>query len=486
MVCGYGQEAENRKQRKVKSSRLDNLTLRQQLVGADKKVNWIPGFGLEKELDWLKNMHDWLISKKNRFWGLALPIWECDKCGYFEVIGGKNELREKNVKGWDKFVGHSPHKPWIDEIKIKCDKCGYEMSRIEPVGNPWLDAGIVPFSTMPPTPPDGGASWFPADFITESFPGQFKNWFYSLLVMSTVLKGEPPFRTVLGFESVTGEDGRPMHKSWGNMVEFNKGASEIGVDVMRWMYSRAGPTTVLPFGYKPADEIRRRFMLILWNSFRFFVTQAKADNWFHPSSRAEGRQTSRSVAISGIATSSAKGGLLAMTNILDRWFLASLEETIELVTKSLDDYQSAPAVEGLETFVEDFSTWYIRRSRDRIGPAVAGREDKNACYKTMFEVLTTLSKLLAPFMPYISDYMYTVLTGEESVHLANWPEIREEGRRKREEGIERQMSLVREIASLGHGQRKSAGIPVRQPLSSIKMSWLFGKNALQFLKIPLS
>src|SRR3990167_4129488 len=174
-----------------------------------------------------------------------------------------------------------------------------------------------------------------------------------------------------------------------------------------------------------------------------------------------------------------------MTNILDRWILARLEETIELVTKSLDDYQSAPAVEGLETFVEDFSTWYIRRSRDRIGPAVAGREDKNACYKTMFEVLTTLSKLLAPFMPYISDYMYTVLTGEESVHLANWPEIREEGRRKREEGIERQMSLVREIASLGHGQRKSAGIPVRQPLSSIKVSSLLDRIGLEFEKLLL-
>ena len=468
-------------------------------------------------MDWLKNMHDWLISKKNRFWGLALPIWECDKCGYFEVIGGKNELREKNVKGWDKFVGHSPHKPWIDEIKIKCDKCGYEMSRIEPVGNPWLDAGIVPFSTMPPTPPDGGASWFPADFITESFPGQFKNWFYSLLVMSTVLKGEPPFRTVLGFESVTGEDGRPMHKSWGNMVEFNEGASEIGVDVMRWMYSKAGPTTVLPFGYKPADEIRRRFMLILWNSFRFFVTQAKSDNWMDNNYKNQGK------------------------NILDQWILARLEEAIELVTKSLDDYQSAPAAEGLETFVEDFSTWYIRRSRDRVGPAVADREDKNACYQTMFEVLTTLSKLLAPFMPYISDYMYTVLTGEESVHLADWPGIlygedsgvisaasldgvssirsarnprslrrrlqvgketkvlsgfssmiseipssaRPELNRKVLKGIIEQMKLVREVASLGHGERKAAGIPVRQPLSGIKVSSLLDRIELEFEKLLL-
>ena len=130
------------------------------------------------------------------------------------------------------------------------------------MGNPWLDAGIVPFSTLP-------EGWFPADFITECFPGQFKNWFYSLIVMSTVLAGKNPFKTILGFESVVGEDGRPMHKSWGNAINFSEGAGKIGVDVMRWMYAKAAPTFVLPFGYKTGDEIRRRFLLILWNSFRF-------------------------------------------------------------------------------------------------------------------------------------------------------------------------------------------------------------------------
>jgi len=483
------------KQSQVQSSKFkvqSSQTLRQQLMEAAKKVRWIPGFGLERELDWLKNMHDWLISKKNRFWGLALPIWECDKCGKFTVIGGKSELREKSVKGWDKFSGHSPHKPWIDEVKIKCEKCGGEMSRIEPVGNPWLDAGIVPFSTMP-------ANWFPADFITESFPGQFKNWFYSMLVMSTVLAGGPPFKTVLGFESVTGEDGRPMHKSWGNMVEFNEGAKKIGVDVMRWMYAKAGPTTVLPFGYKAGDEIRRRFMLILWNSFRFFVTQAKADNWINPSSRA------------------------IPTNILDKWILVRLKETILAVTKSLDDYQSAAATEALETLVEDFSTWYIRRSRDRVGPAASDMADKNAAYQTMYLILVDLSKLLAPFMPYISDYMYRILTGEESVHLASWPgdsrsarnprslprrlqvskkvkvlsgsssmvsEIPSSARPKLETGVSKvliieEMKLVREIASLGHGQRKTAGIPVRQPLSCIKVISLLDRIGPEFEKLLL-
>jgi len=189
-----------------------------------------------------------LISKKNRYWGLALPIYECKKCRHFAVIGSKAELKKRAVQGWDKFIGHTPHKPWIDEVKIKCSHCGETVSRIDPVGNPWLDAGIVPFSTLPKI-------WFPADFITEAFPGQFKNWFYAMLVMSTVLQKTNPFQTVLGYESVVGEDGRPMHKSWGNAIEFNQGAQKIGVDAMRWMYAKVLPTAVLPFGYKAGAEI---------------------------------------------------------------------------------------------------------------------------------------------------------------------------------------------------------------------------------------
>jgi isoleucyl-tRNA synthetase len=436
-------------QAKVKGQKEDKGTLRQQMIGVTKKIKWIPEFGLERELDWLNNMHDWLISKKNRFWGLALPIWECDKCGNFDVIGGKDELHEKSVKGWSTFDGHSPHKPWIDEVKVKCGKCGGQMTRIEPVGNPWLDAGIVPFSTLP-------EGWFPADFITESFPGQFKNWFYSLIVMSTVLAGKNPFKTILGFESVVGEDGRPMHKSWGNMIEFNEGAKKVGVDVMRWMFAKAAPTFVLPFGYKTGDEIRRRFLLILWNSFRFFVTNAKADGW------KPGRLTIND---------------LRFTNVLDTWILTRLDETIGKVTDSLDKFLSAPATEVLEKFTEDFSTWYIRRSRDRVGPTAKG-QDKENCYQTMYFVLTTLCRLLAPIMPYITDYMYMNLTGEESVHLAQWPQVGiwnlESGIRGRKtesnEEIIKQMQSVREIVGLGHAQRKLENIPLRQPLASITVS----------------
>ncbi|MDO8461046.1 MAG: class I tRNA ligase family protein, partial [bacterium] len=174
-------------------------TYREMMVEVAKKINWIPEWGLERELDWLKNMHDWLISKK-RYWGLALPIWECQKCGKFTVVGGHNELEEKAIEGWEKFDGQSPHRPWIDQVKVKCENCNEIALRIPDVGNPWLDAGIVPFSTL-------NEDWFPADFITESFPGQFKNWFYSLIAMSTALKNTNSFKTILGFASVRDEKG---------------------------------------------------------------------------------------------------------------------------------------------------------------------------------------------------------------------------------------------------------------------------------------
>ncbi|MEK7078526.1 MAG: class I tRNA ligase family protein, partial [Patescibacteria group bacterium] len=274
----------------VKSSKLKvkNLTLRERMVEVAKQIKWMPEFGLDRELDWLKNMHDWLISKKNRYWGLALPIYECKKCGAFDVVGSKKELKEKAVVGWEKFEGHSPHKPFIDEIKIKCSKCGGHAERIEAVGNPWLDAGIVPYSTMmednqgePLYLKDQSKwkEWFPANFITESFPGQFKNWFYAMIAISSVLENTFPFERVLGYGTMVGEDGRPMHKSWGNSVEFNEGADKIGVDVMRWMFARQNPADNMLFGYKKADEVRRQFYLMLWNTYKFFVEYANLDGY---------------------------------------------------------------------------------------------------------------------------------------------------------------------------------------------------------------
>lgn len=434
-------------------------TLRERMVEVAKKINWLPSFGLDRELDWLKNMHDWLISKKNRYWGLALPIWECASCGSFEVMGSKEELKERAVEGWDKFDGKSPHKPQIDEVKIKCSKCGAVAERIEPVGNPWLDAGIVPFSTISE---DNKASnfeptntkplylsdkkawmnWYPADFITESFPGQFKNWFYALIAMATVLENSNPFKTVLGFGTLLGEDGRPMHKSWGNSIEFNEGADKIGVDVMRWMYTRQNPSENMLFGYKVADEVRRKFHLKLWNVYNFFVTYANLDGYSPKKSLKP------------------KSGL----SILDKWIIARLNETVEKVSRALSKFDAYGASNEIESFVDDLSLWYVRRSRDRVGPAGEDKKDKNAFYDTTVYVLEVLSRLLAPFTPFMSDMIYKNLTKKDSVHLSDWPEA---SLKVKEKELILSMRRIREVVEKVHSERKSLGIAVRQPLASL-------------------
>ncbi|MBI2007588.1 MAG: isoleucine--tRNA ligase, partial [Candidatus Blackburnbacteria bacterium] len=440
--------------------------LREPMKKVAKEINWHPSFGLKRELDWLSNMHDWLISKK-RYWGLALPIWECKKCGHFEVIGGREELKEKAVRGWEKFEGNSPHRPWIDEIKIKCGKCGEVVERVPDVGNPWLDAGIVPFSTIsqdnrskPLYREDRGKweKWFPADFITESFPGQFKNWFYSLIAMSTVLENREPFKTVLGFGTLFGEDGRPMHKSWGNAIEFNKGADKIGVDVMRWMYARQDPAQNLLFGYHFAGQTRRDFHLMLWNIYSFFVTYANLDRWI-----SEGKTPVKT------------------KNVLDRWILSRLNETLGTITSALDKYDARTATIDIEKFVQDLSLWYVRRSRDRVGPNAPGGKDKDTCYSVLHHVLVSLSRLLAPFTPFVAEEMYKNLTGEDSVHLSNWPKVEKVTERDRE--LMRQMELVRKIVEKGHAARKEAKIPVRQPLASITVSCKEKLTDLGFLQL---
>ena len=444
------------------------FTLRERMKRVAKRINWIPEFGLKRELDWLDSMHDWLISKKNRYWGLALPIWECTKCGNFEVVGSKDELKKKTVEGWGKFEGKSPHKPQIDEIKIKCSKCGETVSRIEPVGDPWLDAGIVPFSTISGnnkskplylTDREEWLKWYPVDFITESFPGQFKNWFYAMIAMSTVLEDREPFKSVLGFASLLAEDGRPMHKSWGNSIEFNEGADKIGVDVLRWMYIRQDPGQNLLFGYKAADETRRQFHLKLWNIYNFFVTYANLDGW-------------KPKAYSVQRTASSQ-------NVLDRWILIRLEETIEIVTECLEKYDPYNSSGAIDKFVDDLSLWYIRRSRGRVGFGTEDENDKNEFYNTCYCVLTELSKILAPFNPFISEVICKNLTKEESVHLADWPKAKILS--EEDTQILGEMQIVRNVVEKGHSLRKEGGLPVRQPLLSLATTYPQPLQDLQVL-----
>lgn len=447
-------------------------TLRQRMIAVAKKIAWMPEFGLDRELDWLKNMHDWLISKKNRYWGLALPIYECKECGSFEVIGSKEELRQRAVEGWTAFEGRSPHKPYIDEVKIRCAACGQIVSRIDDVGNPWLDAGIVPYSTIAEknqgTPlylkdKNIWKEWFPVDFITESFPGQFKNWFYALIAESTVLEDAPPFKRVLGFGTLLGEDGRPMHKSWGNAIEFGEGADKIGVDVIRWMFVRHNPSENMLFGYKHADEVRRTFYLILWNVYKFFMQYAVLDR-FIPTH-----------------------GVPHTDSVLDVWILSRLSDLSSNAHLFMSSFNAKDAAHEVERFVDDLSTWYLRRSRERVWVSAESEQDKQSFYETMHYVLVNLSIILSPFMPFISEEMYTNLTGKESVHLADWPTISE---KLRDEKLEKEMNVGRKVVEIGHAIRKEKKIKLRQPLSAAwhneNKSGLTNINIMHILKRELN
>ncbi|HUK51529.1 MAG TPA: class I tRNA ligase family protein, partial [Terriglobales bacterium] len=436
--------------------------LRYQIMDVTKQIRWIPEFGMSMELDWLRNMSDWMISKK-RYWGLALPIWECKKCKQFEVIGGKEQLKERAVEGWSKFEGHSPHRPWIDEVKIQCRKCGGTLTRISDVGNPWLDAGIVAYSTMSYfSNRSYWDAWFPADFICEALPGQFRNWFYSLLAMSTVLEKRQPCRVCFGHGNVLAEDGREMHKSLGTAIWFDDAAKRIGADIIRWMYAAAKVEPNMRFGYKLADDVKRRFLLPLWNVYSFFITYASLDNW-----RPEERKVERSP--------------------LDRWILSKLQTLIGTVTSDMEDYNAEDACAALEEFVDDLSKWYVRRSRRRFWKSEADA-DKEAAYSTLYTVLVAVVELLAPFIPFVTEEIYQNLVrgidpqAPPSVHHNTWPAPKPSLVDKE---LEQSMDMALDVCNLGHAARNTSGIKVRQPLQEVvvvaereKLNHLFSMGEL--------
>ncbi len=423
--------------------------LREHMVDATHKINWIPEFGLARELDWLRNMDDWMISKK-RYYGLALPIYPC-ACGNVDVIGSVDELQERAVEGWEKYEGHSPHRPWVDEVRIACSSCGEKVSRITDVGNPWLDAGIVPYATLDYTHTrEAGLwhDWFPADFITESFPGQFRNWFYAMLAMSAVLEQREPFRAVLGHAQVRDEKGEEMHKSKGNAIWFDEAADKMGADPMRWLFMRHNPATNVNFGYAAGDEVRRNLVLTLWNTYSFFVTYANIDGW-QPDGAAP----------------------LASDNELDRWLLSELHQLIADVTSGLESYETAMPARRVESFVELLSNWYVRRSRRRFWKS-EDDGDKQSAYSTLHHCLVTLVKLMSPFTPFLSEELYQNLnsarSGAEdappSVHLCDWPDADASAI---DETLNDEMRTAMRLASLGRAARSKAGIKVRQPLQCV-------------------
>ena len=438
--------------------------LRQPMMAVTSQINWVPEFGRDRELDWLRNMHDWMISKK-RYWGLALPIWECGQCGHFDVIGSREELQQRAVLGWEVFDGHSPHRPYIDAVQITCGRCGAPTARIKDVGNPWLDAGIVSMSTMGyQTDHALWQKWFPADFITESFPGQFRNWFYSLLAMATALEGRPPTQTILGYATVLAEDGRAMHKSWGNMIEFNEAADNIGADVMRWMFCGQRYEADMLFGYHVADETRRRFLLPLWNVYSFFVTYANLDGWTPTRTLPHSRSSATTQAVQHPRMGEGREGV---RGDLDRWILARLARLTAEMTTALDEYYAYRLTKPVEEFLDDLSNWYLRRSRRRFWKSEADA-DKQAAYATLYQVLVTLVKLLAPITPFVTETLYQNLVRSVdpqaplSVHHCAWPQP---DLTALDDLLLNEMAVARTVVTLGHALRSANGLKVRQPLS---------------------
>ncbi len=431
-------------------------SLRYQIMDRVDKINWYPSFGYDREMDWLRNMHDWMISKK-RYYGLALPIYECQECNHFTVIGSKEELKERAVAGWEAFEGHTPHRPYIDAVKIACPECGAQVSRIKDVGNPWLDAGIVAFSTVHYSEDrDYWEKWYPADWISESFPGQFRNWFYSLLAQSTVLSDKEPFKALFGYASVTAEDGREMHKSWGNAIEFNDAAEKMGADTMRWLYTSAKPEQNLRFGYGRGDEARRRFMIPLWNVYSFFTTYANLDGWV-PTTTAVLEDRPSPV------TAHAE---------LDSWIRERVSETTLQVRAALDVYDAEKATQALEALLDDVSNWYVRRSRRRFWKS-EGDDDKNAAYLTLYQVLVKFVRLLAPFLPFTTESIYQNLVrsvddqAPESVHHTLYPTA---NANDLNELLLNKMRLAITTAGLGRSARGAADVKLRQPLAKARVN----------------
>ena len=439
--------------------------LRPALLEANATVEWTPAYMGKRMDDWLRNMGDWNISRR-RYYGLPLPIYEC-ACGHVTLVGSKAELAERAVSGLDQL--EELRRPWVDEVPIRCEACGETVRRIPEVGDVWLDAGIVPFSTLgwesPEYVPQGYATgaakglttadlpdhaywedWFPADWVTE-MREQIRLWFYSQLLMSVALVGRAPFRKVLGYEKMLDEHGREMHGSWGNMIEAEDAFTRMGADVMRWQYCGQPPNQNLLFGFGPAHEIRRR-LLTLWNSVRFLVDYANIEGWTPTWSELE-------------------SGPAGELQPLDRWLVARTDAFVAEATAGYEDWLTVNVVRAFESFVDDVSNWYIRRSRRRFYGRAGGYEGDVTAFRVLWYALVQGIRAVSPLMPFLTDHLWRVLTAPcadapSSVHLAGWPEPSAP-----DDDLLKEVAELRRVVELGRQARSGTGVNLRQPLRSL-------------------
>ncbi len=414
--------------------------LREKLIANNETINWVPGYFKEGRFgEWLREIKDWGISRE-RYWGTPLPIW-MNEDGEMICIGSFEELKKlakEPEKVGDNF---DPHKPFVDEIVLSKD--GKEYQRIPEVLDVWFDSGAMPF-----------AQWhypfenkeridkslsYPADFISEAVD-QTRGWFYTLLAVATLMEKEAPYKNVICLGHILDKNGKKMSKSKGNVVDPWKVFDIYGSDALRWyLYTINQPGLPKNFDEEGVKQVVRRFMLTLWNTYSFFVTYANIDG-FVPSEKQK----------------------IAPKNILDKWIWARRNQLVEQVTKSLDEYDPMQSCLAIEAFVDDLSNWYVRRSRRRFWKG-ENDTDKQQAYIVLYSVLRDLTKIMAPFMPFLAEAIFSNLKMDGdlvSVHLNTWPKAE-----KTEDEILVQMKQVRELIELGLNQREQAKIKVRQPLS---------------------
>ena len=421
---------------------VNNTSKKQEIIDANKKVNWYPDYiGTKRFNNWLENMIDWGISR-NRYWGCPLPIWHCE-CGYFETIGSRSELKGKAIEDID-IETLELHRPYVDNIHIKCSKCGNIMSRVSDVMDVWFDSGAMPYAQYhyPFENKELFENQFPADFIAEGVD-QTRGWFYVLLVLSTLISGKSSFKNVVVNDMMLDAYGKKMSKSVGNIIEPTSIMRQYGADTIRWYMLYASPVwTPLKFDETGVKEIYSKYISTFKNAYSFFEMYANADN-------IDPREYNIPV---------------EDRELIDKWLISKLNRLVKNVNQAFSDFDLNRVTKLVVPFLnDDLSNWYIRSNRRRFWDSEL-TESKKAVYLTTYEVLVTLCKLCAPITPFLTEEIYQKLTSEKSVHLANYPV---ENTDLINEVVEERMDLVRDICSLGRFAREEVNIKVRQPISDL-------------------
>lgn len=413
--------------------------IKDQLIENNKTVEWYPDYVGEKRFgNWLENLNDWAISR-SRYWGTPLNIWRCE-CGHLESIGSREDLVKKAIEDIDESI--ELHRPFVDDVHLKCEKCEGTMTRVPDVMDCWFDSGAMPFAQLhyPFENKEEFEERFPADFICEGID-QTRGWFYSLLAISTFVTGKAPYKRVLVNDLILDKEGKKMSKSRGNTVDPFELFDQYGADALRWYLLHVSPAwNPTKFDESGLKEVMSKFFGTVKNVYNFFTLYANTDKVDPDEFNVPMNERPE----------------------LDKWIMSKYNSLLKTVEEELEVFDLTRAVRAIQDFVnEDLSNWYIRRSRRRFWDTEL-TEDKKAVYNTTYEVLVGISKMIAPFAPYTAEELYQNLTGEESVHLSDYPVVDE---KLIDTHIEERMDLVRDLVGLGRASREAAVIKVRQPIS---------------------